>query len=99
DRPDPHTFPTRRSSDLFGDLTPRGHSPVNIGGVFYNVADAVQPDPEQTIRLAVYGQDARGIKDEPSVALVAGPVLDGNGNPVPVARTSTRLNSSDVAHP
>jgi beta-N-acetylhexosaminidase len=32
---------------LFGDATPRGQSPVDIGGVFYDVGDATQPDPPQ----------------------------------------------------
>lgn len=72
---------------LFGDLTPAGHSPVNVGGIFYNVADAIQPDPSQELLLAVYGQDADAVPDGRNIALVAGPIVDRNGNPVPDGMT------------
>jgi beta-N-acetylhexosaminidase len=68
---------------LFGDVTPKGHAPVSVSGVFYSVADAVQADPEQTVRVGVFGQQPDAVRDARSVALVAGPVLDRNGNPVP----------------
>lgn len=68
---------------LFGDVTPKGHSPVNVSGIFYNVADAVQPDEAQRVAVAVYGQDAGDVNDGRNLALVAGPIADRNGNPVP----------------
>jgi len=68
---------------LFGDVTPRGHAPVNVTGTFYNVADAVQPDASQQIVLAVFGQAAGSVQDARMVPLAAGPITDRNGNPVP----------------
>jgi beta-N-acetylhexosaminidase len=67
---------------LFGDATPRGASPVNVSGIFYSVADAVQPDPGQTLTVALFGQPDDLI-DAKAVPLVTGPVLDRNGHPVP----------------
>jgi beta-N-acetylhexosaminidase len=68
---------------LFGDVTPEGHAPVSVSGVFYDVADAVQPDPAQAMHVSVFGQQPDAVRDAKSVGLVAGPVLDRNGNPVP----------------
>ncbi|MHB8376829.1 MAG: glycoside hydrolase family 3 N-terminal domain-containing protein [Dehalococcoidia bacterium] len=68
---------------LYGDITPKGHSPVNIAGIFYNVNDAVRPDPSQDIRVSVYGQDPNAVADLRSLPLVAGPIVDMNGDPVP----------------
>lgn len=67
---------------LFGEIEPRGRSPVNISGVFYNVAEATQPDPSQDVALSVFGFDADEVPAGDAVALVAGPVRDRNGNPV-----------------
>ena len=73
---------------LFGDVTPRGHSPVDVSGIFYSVADAVQPDPDQDLRVSVFGQSTGNVPaDAGKVGLVAGPVLDRNGNPVPDGTT------------
>ncbi len=41
---------------LYGDITPKGHSPVDISGIFYNVPQAVQPDPSQKIPLTVVNE-------------------------------------------
>lgn len=68
---------------LFGDVTPKGHSPVNVSGVFYSVAEAIQPNPDQTFAVSVFGQAAANVTDASTVALVTGPLLDRNGNPVP----------------
>lgn len=68
---------------LFGDITPKGHAPVNVTGTFYNVADAVQPDAAQQIVVAVFGQAAGSVQDARTVPLVAGPITDRNGSPVP----------------
>lgn len=67
---------------LFGDVTPSGRPPVDIGGTFYNVSEATQPDPSQRIALSVYGQDPDDVADARTVGLVAGPIVDRNGNRV-----------------
>ncbi len=72
---------------LYGDVTPKGHSPVDISGIFYSVAQAVQPDPQQRIPLTVYGQDPQAVVDTRSLPLVAGPIVDTNGEPVPDGST------------
>ncbi len=68
---------------LFGDATPKGSSPVNISGAFYNVSEVVQPDPGQRFKVAVFGQEPDAVRDTRTLGLVAGPVLDRNGHPVP----------------
>lgn len=72
---------------LFGEATPKGASPVNVDGIFYNVADAVQPDPGQKLTVAVFDKDASKPIVGDTVPLVVGPVLDRNGNPVPDGTT------------
>jgi len=67
---------------LFGDVTPSGHSPVDIGGTFYDVSEATRPDPSQRIVVSVYGQDPENVPEARTVGLVAGPIVDRNGNPV-----------------
>jgi beta-N-acetylhexosaminidase len=67
---------------LFGDAIPAGASPVNVSGIFYDVSDVTQPDPAQELRVEVFGQDAASVPDAGAVGLVAGPVIDHNGNPV-----------------
>ncbi len=68
---------------LFGDVTPKGHSPFSVSGTFYSVSDAVQPDPLQTLAVSIYGQQPDAVRDTGTVGLVAGPVIDRNGEPVP----------------
>jgi hypothetical protein len=86
---------------LFGDLTPSGHSPVDIAGTFYNVTDATQPDPAQTISVSVYGQEPDSVADARVVGLVAGPIVDRNGNPPPdgtaVTFTLTKQGGAPVS--
>jgi hypothetical protein len=67
---------------MFGDAVPGGQSPVNVSGIFYSVADATQPEPDQTLTVSVFGYDASSVPDEGVIGLVAGPVFDRNGNPV-----------------
>lgn len=68
---------------LFGDATAAGNSPVNVSGVFYSVAEATQPDPEQRVSVSVFGAAADEVPDGDAVALFTSPVRDRNGNPVP----------------
>jgi len=67
---------------LFGDAIPGGQPPVNVSGIFYDVGDATQPEPSQNLALAVFGQDTAAVPDEGAIGLVAGPIVDRNGNPV-----------------
>jgi hypothetical protein len=67
---------------LFGELTPAGRSPVDIAGTFYDVSEATQVEPSQGIDVSVYGQDPDDVDDARSVGLVAGPIVDRNGNRV-----------------
>jgi hypothetical protein len=68
---------------MFGDVTPRGHSPVNISGIFYSVSEVTQPATEQEIKLSIFGRDGGDAPNTGSVGLVAGPIVDRNGSPVP----------------
>ncbi len=67
---------------LFGDIGAPGRSPVDVAGIFYDVNDATQPDPAQTLSVSVFGHDADAVPDGAAIGLVAGPVLDRNGNRV-----------------
>jgi len=67
---------------LFGDASPAGRSPVDVSGIFYSVAEATQVDPGQDLTLSVFGQDADAVPDAGKLGLIAGPVLDRNGNAV-----------------
>jgi beta-N-acetylhexosaminidase len=65
---------------LYGDVEPSGDSPVNISGTFYDVGEATEPDPSQTIAVSVYGSDPEDVPAAQTIALVAGPLRDRNGN-------------------
>jgi beta-N-acetylhexosaminidase len=65
---------------LYGDIEPRGRSPVDISGAFYDVDQATEADESQTIAVSVYGSDPEDVPSVPAIALVAGPILDRNGN-------------------
>jgi beta-N-acetylhexosaminidase len=68
---------------LFGELLPQGVSPVDVGGINYDLQRQLQPDPEQTIPLRQLAP-APGSELQPpaSVQLQAGPILDRNGHGV-----------------
>jgi len=83
---------------LFGDVTPKGHSPVNVSGIFYSVTDATRPDPAQTLAVQVFGQQPDAVRDARVVGLVAGPILDRNASPVADGTSvSFRLAKDDGA--
>jgi beta-N-acetylhexosaminidase len=67
---------------LFGDVTPVGHSPVNIAGIFYSIADVTQP-ADQEIQLRIFGRAGGDVPDTRTIGLVAGPIVDRNGSSVP----------------
>jgi beta-N-acetylhexosaminidase len=83
---------------LFGDIAPRGRPPVDVSGVFYDVGDAVRPDPSHTLVVRLFGEDVPA--DARAVGLVTGPVRDRNGNAVvdgtPVTFTLTKEGGSSI---
>ena len=82
---------------LFGDATPKGHSPVDVGATSYRIKDVIQPDPDRPFAVTVFGQDARDVSESRTLALVAGPVLDRNGSSVPDGTSVTfALAKSDA---
>ncbi|MEX2226001.1 MAG: glycoside hydrolase family 3 N-terminal domain-containing protein [Dehalococcoidia bacterium] len=84
---------------LFGDAIPGGQPPVNVSGIFYDVGDATQPDAAQQINIAVFGYDASAVPDEGALGLVAGPIVDRNGNPVIDGTTVSFTLAKDDAVP
>jgi beta-N-acetylhexosaminidase len=77
---------------LFQESLLTGASPVDIEGVGYNLFDRTQPDADQVIELFIAAEGQ--VQSPPSEApldaaigdtlhLLAGPILDNNGNPVP----------------
>jgi beta-N-acetylhexosaminidase len=69
---------------LFGELAPRGASPVDVVGINYDLTRQLAPDPDQIIPLNQLDPAANADLLPPvSVRLRAGPIRDRNGNPVP----------------
>jgi beta-N-acetylhexosaminidase len=68
---------------LFGDFTPTGASPVSIEGVNYDLAQALEPDPAQTIPLEAEPATGTRVEAPATIHVRAGPLLDHNGHPVP----------------
>jgi len=69
---------------LFGELMPRGASPVDVTGINYDLRRQLAPDPDQTIPQAQLAPAPDALLLPPlSVHLQAGPVLDHNGHVVP----------------
>lgn len=77
---------------LFQEIPARGHSPVTIEGVGYDLFTVTQPDANQVIQLFIVSEGA--IQSPPNAApqemvvgqtlrLQTGIILDQNGHPVP----------------
>ncbi|HLF24828.1 MAG TPA: glycoside hydrolase family 3 N-terminal domain-containing protein [Anaerolineae bacterium] len=77
---------------LFGQLQPTGASPVSIAAIDYDLTRQTEPDPNQTIRLAI-GEAAPGpgtpTPESPNyrvgsdLLIRTEMIVDRNGNPVP----------------
>ncbi|MCL7453518.1 MAG: hypothetical protein M8467_10775 [Anaerolineae bacterium] len=69
---------------LFGELTPQGTPPVNVQGINYDLGRQLAPDPAQTLPLVrIEPSSGAPVPPPAAVRLLAGPVLDYNGHPVP----------------
>ncbi|MGV8025215.1 MAG: glycoside hydrolase family 3 N-terminal domain-containing protein [Anaerolineaceae bacterium] len=83
---------------LFQEIVPKGHSPVSIPVVGYDLIEMTYPDPDQTITLEIDVDNLSESKKTESESLgvenlvfrvgdalpvKAGPILDRNGLPVP----------------
>ncbi|MBN1660694.1 MAG: hypothetical protein JXA93_20020 [Anaerolineae bacterium] len=69
---------------LFGEVVPAGASPVDVVGINYDLERQLAPDPQQVIPLVRVEPAGGGPISPPvEVKLLAGPVLDRNGHPVP----------------
>ena len=78
---------------LFFEDSAAGASPVSIPGIGYDLISVTAPDPEQLIQLflgndGTVGEEGSEGSDEgfqvgDVVSVVAGPIVDVNGNPVP----------------
>lgn len=83
---------------LFQEIVPKGHSPVSIPVVGYDLIEMTYPDPNQTISLEIDVENLSESKKKESASsgvenlvfrvgdalpVKAGPILDRNGLPVP----------------
>jgi beta-N-acetylhexosaminidase len=69
---------------LFGELAPQGAPPVNVEGINYDLGRQLAPDPGQTLPLVrIEPPSGASVPPPVEVRLLAGPVLDYNGHPVP----------------
>ncbi len=68
---------------LFGELVPRGASPVDIVGINYDLERQLGPDATQTISLLqLEPASSADLQPPVRVRLQAGPILDRNGHRV-----------------
>jgi beta-N-acetylhexosaminidase len=68
---------------LFGELVPRGASPVDVVGINYDLERQLGPDATQTIPLLqLEPASSTGLQPPVRVRLQAGPILDRNGHRV-----------------
>jgi beta-N-acetylhexosaminidase len=69
---------------LFGEFVPRGHSPVDVEGINYDLLRQLAPDPTRPIAISLLDpQGGDSLQAPTAVRLQAGPLMDGNGNLVP----------------
>ncbi len=68
---------------LFNESELQGASPVSVEGIGYELVDVLAPDPEESIPLELLSVEPENGPAPVAVAVLAGPVLDHNGNPVP----------------
>jgi beta-N-acetylhexosaminidase len=69
---------------LFGELMPSGAPPVDVAGINYELERQLAPDPDQTLPLVCLDPAPSAPVLPPiAVTLLAGPILDYNGRPVP----------------
>jgi beta-N-acetylhexosaminidase len=69
---------------LFGELMPSGASPVDVAGINYDLERRLAPDPDQALPLVRTEPAGGEAPTAPArVTLLAGPIVDHNGNPVP----------------
>jgi len=68
---------------LFGEVTPRGRSPVSIEGTTYDLGAQLSPDPAQQIAMVQVSPETRTAQIPVTLALRTETILDRNGNRVP----------------
>ncbi len=69
---------------LFGEFVPRGHSPVNVEGINYDLLRQLAPDPARPIEISLLeSAGGESLQAPAAVRLQAGPLIDDNGNLVP----------------
>lgn len=74
---------------LFREWTPTGAPPVDISAINYTLADKLRPNPAQSIPLSVpdvrvqMGSNTFTAKVGDTLRVLAGPIRDNNGRPVP----------------
>ncbi len=74
---------------LFREWTPTGAPPVDISAINYTLADKLRPSPNQSIPLSVpdvrvqMGSNTFTAKVGDTLRVLAGPIRDNNGRPVP----------------
>jgi beta-N-acetylhexosaminidase len=83
---------------LFQEITPKGHAPVSIPVVGYNLIEMTYPDPQQIISLEINVEELPDVKQAESqlvgleniyfrvgdaLPIQTGIILDRNGLPVP----------------
>ncbi|MDF1498966.1 MAG: glycoside hydrolase family 3 N-terminal domain-containing protein [Anaerolineales bacterium] len=78
---------------LFLEDSAEGASPVSVPGIGYDLITVTSPNPEQIIQLFLSRgtvEEGEGVEEEAEgfqvgdvISVVAGPIVDANGNPVP----------------
>ncbi|MCB0210207.1 MAG: hypothetical protein KDJ52_12795, partial [Anaerolineae bacterium] len=68
---------------LFGEVEPKGASPVSVEGIGYELADALAPDPDQELSITLLENIPEDGIAPVTVKVQTGAIIDHNGNVIP----------------
>ncbi|MCB9078159.1 MAG: hypothetical protein H6631_11240 [Anaerolineaceae bacterium] len=68
---------------IFGEVEPRGASPVSIEGIGYELADVLAPNPDQELPLTLLEKTPEDGIAPVTIKVQTGPIVDHNGHIIP----------------
>lgn len=68
---------------LFGEVEPRGASPVSVEGIGYELADVLAPDPNQELPITLLEETPEDSIAPVTLKVQTGPIVDHNGHVIP----------------
>ncbi|MCB0163645.1 MAG: hypothetical protein KDI79_05420 [Anaerolineae bacterium] len=68
---------------LFGEVEPRGASPVSVEGIGYELADVLAPNPDQELPITLLEKIPEDSIAPVTLKVQTGPIVDHNGHVIP----------------